>query len=68
MQFLIDHTYIGFTIWALLALIAVVGVVAYWVIRHHKMKKIQDDLEDELEQYYSDQADAQEAAKQAAAV
>ena len=53
MQFLIDHTTIQFTLWALLALLLLIGVLIYFIVRDRKMKKQEDDLEDELEDFYN---------------
>jgi len=52
MTFLMEHTMIAFTIWALFTLILLAAVVIYFIVRDRKMKKQEDDLEDELKKFY----------------
>ena len=51
--FLVEHTTFQFTLWALLSLILPIAVLVYFIIRNRKMKNQQNDLEDQLEEYYS---------------
>ncbi|NCB32945.1 MAG: hypothetical protein EOM64_03515 [Erysipelotrichia bacterium] len=53
MQFLIDHTTMRFTLWAVLALILLIALLVYFIIRDRKMKKEENDLEDQLEDFYN---------------
>ncbi|MCH4208080.1 MAG: hypothetical protein LKF79_07510, partial [Solobacterium sp.] len=41
-----------FTLWALLSLILLIAVLVYFIIRNRKMKNQQNDLEDQLEEFY----------------
>ena len=51
--FLVEHTTFQFTLWALLSMILLIAVLVYFIIRNRKMKNQQNDLEDQLEDYYS---------------
>ena len=50
--FLVEHTTFQFTLWALLSLILLIAVLVYFIIRNRKMKNQQNDLEDQLEEFY----------------
>lgn len=57
-RYLIDHTYIGLDIPAILALIGLIAVVVYFIVAHRKRKKIEKQLEEELTATYSGEAAA----------
>ena len=50
MDFIIDHTRIGFEIPELIALIFLIAVVVFFVVRTRKMKKDEEGLEEEIKE------------------
>ncbi len=53
MSFVLSHSRLGFCWWDLLALIALIAVVVYFVVRSRKMKRQEKELEDELSALYA---------------
>ncbi len=54
MSFVLSHSSLGFCWWDLLALVALVVVVVFFVVKCRDMKKHEKDLEDELSALYAD--------------
>lgn len=50
MEFLFAHTRIGFCWWDLLALLILIAVIVIFIVKVHKQKKIEKELEDEIEE------------------
>lgn len=53
MSFVLSHSRLGFCWWDLLALIALVVVIVFFVIRYRNMKKQEKELEDDLSALYA---------------
>ena len=53
MSFVLSHSRLGFCWWDLLALVALVVVVVFFVIHYRKMKRHEKELEDELSALYA---------------
>lgn len=54
MSFVLSHSRLGFCWWDLLALVALVVVIVFFVVRYRNMKKQEKELEDELFALYAD--------------
>lgn len=54
MSFVLSHSVLGFCWWDLLALLALIVVVVYFVVHYRKMKRAEKELEDELSALYAD--------------
>lgn len=48
MDFIIEHTRIGFEIPELIALIFLIAVVIFFIVRSRQMKKAEEELEDQI--------------------
>lgn len=48
MTYIFTHTMFGFCWWDLPAAIILIAVAAVFIVRHRKMKKQKEDLEDQL--------------------
>ena len=60
MSYIIEHTVLGFCWWDIPALIILLAVIAVFIKKHHDMKKLENELEDQLEElrgYTYDDAD-----------
>lgn len=53
MSFVLSHSRLGFCWWDLLALVALVVVVVFFVVKHRDMKKHEKELEDQLSALYT---------------
>ncbi len=53
MSFVLSHSRLGFCWWDLLALVALVVVIVFFVIRYRNMKKQEKELEDDLSALYA---------------
>ena len=49
MDFIIEHTRIGFELPELISLILLIVVVVFFIVRMRKMKKTEDELVDEIQ-------------------
>ena len=56
MSYILQHTMFGFCWWDLPAVIVLLAVVVYFVVRYRNMKKEQSDLEDQLSELYAEDA------------
>jgi len=54
MSFVLSHSRLGFCWWDLLALIALVVAIVFFVVRYRNMKKQEKELEDDLSALYAD--------------
>ena len=54
MSYILQHTMFGFFWWDLPAVIALLAIVVYYVVRYRNMKKEQSDLEDQLSELYAE--------------
>ena len=57
MSFIIEHTVLGFCWWDIPALIILLAVIAVFIKKHHDMKKLENELEDQLEELRGDTYD-----------
>lgn len=48
------HTLLGFCWWDLPAAIILIGVIVFLIIRHRKLKRREQELEDAIAEKYSD--------------
>jgi len=48
MRFILEHSTLGFDIFSVLALIVLIGVVVFFVVRARRLKSIQNELENRL--------------------
>lgn len=48
MGFIIEHTRIGFELPELIALIFLIAVVVFFIVRSRQMKKAEEELEDQI--------------------
>lgn len=58
MSYIIQHSTLGFCWWDLPALIVLIAVIVYFVVRNSKMKKEKEDLKDQLADLYAADTDA----------
>lgn len=63
MSYILEHTVLGFCWWDLPALIVLLGVIVFFVVKRHNMKEEEKDLEDRLSEFYAE--DTVEAEKEA---
>lgn len=61
MSYILEHTILGFCWWDIPALLILIGIAVYFVVKNHKRKEEEKDLEDQLSELYAD--DAVEAEK-----
>lgn len=54
MSYIFSHTTLGFCWWDLPALIILIFVIVAFAVKHHNMKKEENDLEDQLSELYAD--------------
>ncbi len=57
MDFIIEHTRIGFEIPELIALVFLIGVVVFFFVRSRQMKKAEEELEDQIKEIQSQRSD-----------
>lgn len=57
MSYIIEHTVLGFCWWDIPALIILLAVIAVFIKKHHDMKKLENELEDQLEELRGDSYD-----------
>lgn len=57
MDFIIEHTRIGFEIPELIALVFLIAVVVFFFVRSRQMKKSEEELEDQIKDLQSQRAD-----------
>ena len=57
MSYIIEHTVLGFCWWDIPALIILLAVIAVFIKKHHDMKKLENKLEDQLEELRGDTYD-----------
>ena len=57
MSYIIEHTVLGFCWWDIPALIILLVVIALFIKKHHDMKKLENELEDQLEELRGDTYD-----------
>lgn len=53
MSYIFAHTTLGFCWWDIPALIILIVVIAAFAVKHHNMKKEENDLEDQLSELYA---------------
>lgn len=56
MEHALQHTMMGFCWWDIPALIILIAVIVVFVIRHRKLKRREEELEDAISEKYSDQS------------
>ncbi len=56
MDFIIEHTRIGFEIPELIALIFLIAVVVFFFVRSRQMKKAEEELEDQIMEIQNESA------------
>lgn len=54
MSNVLAHTTLGFCWWDIPALIVLIVVIVAFAVKHHKMKREENDLEDQLSDLYAD--------------
>lgn len=52
MQYIIDHTVLDFTWWDVPALLVLIAVVVLFVVKNHKAKREESELEEQLAAVY----------------
>ena len=57
MSYIIENTVLGFCWWDRPALIILLAVIAVFIKKHHDMKKLENELEDQLEELRGDTYD-----------
>ena len=57
MSYIIEHTVLGFCWWDIPALLILLSVIAVFIKKHHDMKKLENELEDQLEELRGDTYD-----------
>lgn len=57
MSYIIEHTVLGFCWWDIPALIILLAVIALFIKKHHDMKKLENELKDQLEELRGDTYD-----------
>ena len=57
MSYIIEHTVLGLCWWDIPALIILLAVIAVFIKKHHDMKKLENELEDQLEELRGDTYD-----------
>ena len=57
MSYILEHTVLGFCWWDIPALIILLAVIALFIKKHHDMKKLENELEDQLEELRGDTYD-----------
>lgn len=57
MSYIIEHTVLGFCWWDIPALIILLAVIAVFIKKHHDMKKLENELEDQLDELRGDTYD-----------
>lgn len=50
MSYLIEHTRLGFCIVDLVALAVLAAVIAYFAVKRHRLRKEEQELEEDLEE------------------
>lgn len=55
-DYVIAHTGMWINIWVLLAILAFVGVIIYFIVRRRKLIKMEEELEDLLQEKYDREA------------
>ena len=63
MDHAMQHTLLGFCWWDLPALIILIGVIVFLVIRHKKLKNREQELEDAIAEKYTDHSAIEEEMK-----
>lgn len=53
MSYILSHTVLGFCWWDIPALIVLIVVIVGFAVKHHNMKKEENDLEDQLSELYT---------------
>lgn len=56
MEHALQHTMMGFCWWDIPALIILIAVIVVFIIRHRKLKRREEELEDAISEKYSDQS------------
>lgn len=56
MSYIIEHTSLGFCWWDIPALIVLIVVIVVFVWKRHGMKKQEKELENQLAEFYTDDA------------
>lgn len=59
MSYILQHTVLGFCWWDIPAAIALIAVIVVFIVKHREMKRIEEDLENEVSELYSDDVKAQ---------
>lgn len=62
MKYVLAHTKLWWCWWDLLALIVLVAIIVYFIVRNRKMKEIQKDYEDRLSDLYAGDSMEQDTA------
>lgn len=53
MSYIFSHTVLGFCWWDIPALIVLIVVIVGFAVKHHNMKKEENDLKDQLSELYT---------------
>jgi flagellar biogenesis protein FliO len=54
-QFLVDHSELRFDVWALLALITLIAVIVYFIVREVQMSGKKKELQEQIEKLDEEQ-------------
>ncbi|MDO4177160.1 MAG: hypothetical protein Q4D99_06800 [Bacillota bacterium] len=63
MEHAMQHTLLGYCWWDLPALIILIGIIVVLVVRHRKLKKREQELEDIIAEKYTDHSVMEEEIK-----
>ncbi|MCQ2547087.1 MAG: hypothetical protein MJ161_06035 [Clostridia bacterium] len=63
MEHAMEHTLLGYCWWDLPALIILIAVIVVLVVRHRKLKKREQELEDAISEKYTDHSVMEEEIK-----
>ncbi len=61
MDFIIEHTRVGLEIPEIIALVFLVAVVVFFIFRTRKMKKLENELMDEIQDLQKEEAEMKRA-------
>lgn len=59
MEHAMNHTLLGFCWWDIPAAIILIGVIVFLIVRHRKLKRREEELEDMINEKYSQEIDVE---------
>ena len=59
MEHVVHHTVLGFCWWDIPAALILIGLIVLFVVRHRKLKKKEEELEEQLSNHYADEVDVE---------